>query len=533
MNIFREIYGVIRFKDEASKAIDKVDSKMDGSKKKAEGLEKAIQGIGGMVFIKKSYAAIGSLVELSAQMEDTTTSFEVMLGSAEAANTMLSDLIKFSDATPFEDMQITDAAKMLLNFGIAANDIMPSIQMLGDVSGGNAEKFSRLSLAFGQVSSQGKLMGQDLLQMINAGFNPLQEMSRTTGKSVAQLKDEMSKGLVTFDMVRNAFMSATGEGGKFHDMMLKQSETWHGLTSTLTGSLNSIKRSFGNIIMETLKPLLKILIKLTKVFIDFAKTERGIAILKAAMIAIIPLFGTLIFMAAKMAIAMTGLNLSMLPLMATALAIGAALALLFLIGEDIYTFTQGGDSYFGDLMKYLGITREQFMEFITVIKETVINLITLGGLLSFDNLKKGISVLSTVVDKLRELNNLIKEMTGVDIGASTLRSIPGINVPFLLKDLATGVHNKNTTTGKATGGYVSAQETYRVNEKGEEIFTPQRSGYITPAGSYGGVKVDTLVGSINISVANVQEGVEEIKMKVLDALNDLASNVFPTAAGIM
>jgi tape measure domain-containing protein len=536
MNIFREIYGVIRFKDEGSKAVDKFDSKMDESKSKAIGLQSAIQAIGGAAFIKSTFSAVGSLVELSAQMEDTTTSFEVMLGSAEAANTMLADLIKFSDATPFEDMQITDAAKMLLNFGIAANDIMPSIQMLGDVSGGNAEKFSRLSLAFGQVSSQGKLMGQDLLQMINAGFNPLQEMSRTTGKSVAQLKDEMSKGLVTFDMVRNAFMSATGEGGKFHDMMLKQSETWHGLTSTLTGSLNSIKRAFGDIIMEGLKPLLKIVIKLTQGFIAFAKTERGMAILKATLIALVPVVGVMLVGAFyALGTAIFAAMAPLIPFLAIALAIGAALAILFLVAEDIYTFFQGGDSYFGDLMKYLGITKGELMDFMNIVKDTVVNMVTLGGLLSFDNLKKGIDVIQIAIQKLTELNTAIKNLTGINIGESAkggiLRSIPGVNIPFLLKGVAGAVGGQNT--GKASGGYVSAQETYRVNEKGEEFFTPQRSGYITPAGSYGGVKVDTLVGSINISVSNVQEGVEEIKMKVLDALNDLASNVFPTAAGIV
>lgn len=535
MNIFREIYGVIRFRDEASKTIDKVDSKMDSSKSKAIGLQSAIQAIGGAAFIKQTFSAIGSLVELSAQMEDTTTSFEVMLGSADAAKTMLADLIKFSDITPFEDMQITEAAKMLLNFGIAANDIMPSIQMLGDVSGGNAEKFGRLSLAFGQVSSQGKLMGQDLLQMINAGFNPLQEISKTTGKSVAQLKDEMSKGLITFDMVRDAFMTATGEGGKFYKMMEKQSETWHGLTSTLTGALNAVKRAFGDIIMEALKPLLKMLIKVTQGIVAFAKTEKGMAILKAILIALVPVIGTLLVGAFyALATAVWAAMAPLAPFLAIALAIGAALALLFLIGEDIYTFFQGGDSYFGDFMKYIGITKDDILELVTVIKDVIMNMITLGGLLSFDKLKKGISVIYQAVNVLQELNNQLKNLIGINLGQEfkdiLLKSLPmGLNLPFIIKDLNRG----KSIEGKASGGAVSSGTPYIVGEKGAELFTPSQSGYITPTGSYGGIKINTLVGSINISVNNLQEGVEEIKMKILDALNDLASNVFPTAAGII
>jgi tape measure domain-containing protein len=534
MSVIRDFFVRIGFIDKASGKLDKLNQKMDTSKEKASDLQKLVKGIGGMAFIKQTYGAIGSLVELSATMEDTTTSFEVMLGSADAANAMLANLIKFSDETPFEDMQITDAAKMLLNFGIAADDIMPTIKMLGDVSGGNAEKFSRLNRTFGQISSVGKLMGQDLIELINSGFNPLQEISKTTGKSMGQLKDDMSKGLITFDMVRNAFMSATGEGGKFYKMMEKQSETWHGLMSTFSGALNSIKRSFGDIIMEALKPILKLLIKLTKVFIDFAKSERGMAILKAAIIVIIPLLATLTFSAIKAAAAMMGLELSMLPMLGIALAIGAAFAILFLVGQDIYTFFQGGDSYFGDLMKYLGITKDELTGFLTVIKDTVMNMLTLGGLLSFENLNKGVEIIKIAIQKLTEFNNILKNLTGINFGQEAkdvlLKSIPGINLPLLIKDFKMP---GKSIEGKASGGAVSAGTPYMVGEEGAELFTPSQSGYITPAGSFGGVTVQTLVGSINISVSNVQEGVEEIKMKVLDALNDLASNVFPTAAGVM
>jgi tape measure domain-containing protein len=537
MSIFREIFGVISFKDNASNAIDKVDSKMDSSKAKAIGLQGAMQAIGGAYFIKKTFDVVGSLVELSAQMEDTTTSFEVMLGSAEAAKTMVDDLIKFSDVTPFEDMQITDAAKMLMNFGIAADDVMPSIQMLGDVSGGNAEKFSRLSLAFGQVSSQGKLMGQDLLQMINAGFNPLQEISKTTGKSMAQLKDEMSKGLVSFDMVQSAFMSATGEGGRFHDMMKKQSETWHGLISTFNGLRNSAMRVFGDILQKALKPILKGLIQITQAFVTWAKTEKGMAILKATLVGLVPVIGTLMVGAViALATAFWGLLAPLLPIVGIALLIGAAFAILFLVAQDIYTFFKGGDSYFGDFMKYIGVTKEELIELVTAIKDTVVNMVTLGGLLSFDNLKKGISFLSTAIDKLKQFNELIKGLTGINVGESfkkgILRGIPGVNIPFLLKDFADIAHEKNTP-GKASGGYVHAGNPYIVGEQGRELFIPGSTGQIMPNNSFGGVTVSKLVGSINITVQNADEGVEVIKTKILDALNELSSSVFPAAAGVV
>lgn len=510
MSIFREIFGVIGFKDNASNAIDKVDSKMDSSKSKAIGLQGAMQAIGGAYFLKKTFDVVGSLVELSAQMEDTTTSFEVMLGSAEAAKTMVDDLVKFSDVTPFEDMQIAEAAKMLLNFGIAADDIMPSVQMLGDVSGGNAEKFSRLSLAFGQVSSQGRLMGQDLLQMINAGFNPLQEISKTTGKSVRQLKDEMSKGLVSFDMVKDAFISATGEGGKFHNMMEKQAETWHGLTSTFRGLKNSVLRTFGDIMADVFKPMLKYLIEIMKAFVAWAKTEKGLAILKATLIALVPVIGTLLVGAVwALAGAFIGLMAPLLPIVGIALLIGAALGFLFLVIEDIYTYMQGGESYFGDFVKW-------FEDFLKPINAAI------DRIEAFMDSVRGLKQIKDFFKANPEVMSTAKK--------SIISAGSAINPLSWPSKIIGGIMD---ITGKASGGAVASGNPYIVGEAGPELFIPGSTGQIMPNNTFGGITLSKLVGSINITVQNADEGAEVIKTKILDALNELSSSVFPAAAGVV
>lgn len=87
------------------------------------------------------------------------------------------------------------AEKMMLGFNIQAEDTIKYLKAISDISMGESNKFNSLTLAFSQMSAAGKLMGQDLNQMINAGFNPLQTISEKTGKSIATLKDEMSKGL--------------------------------------------------------------------------------------------------------------------------------------------------------------------------------------------------------------------------------------------------------------------------------------------------------------------------------------------------
>ena len=129
-------------------------------------------------------------------------------------------------------------------------------KMLGDVAQGDKNRLQQLALVFGQISSAGKLQGQDLLQLINAGYNPLLDISELTGKSVAQLKDDMSKGLITFDMVRAAFQKATGEGGKFNNMTERIAQTSYGAFEQLKGKLISTLLELYNVIQPFIIPVL-------------------------------------------------------------------------------------------------------------------------------------------------------------------------------------------------------------------------------------------------------------------------------------
>lgn len=202
--------------------------------------------------------AMVSGVKYNAQMEQYYQSFKTMLGSTEKATQHMKMLKKFAAETPFEMSDLAKASQTLLAFGEDASNVKGDLKMLGDISLGNKEKFSALALVFGQVKSQGKLMGQDLLQMINAGFNPLQIISKKTGQSVSELKDEMAKGNITFDMVSDAMKTATSAGGQFNDAMKTQSKTAAGLWSTLKDNvhekLGESMEGVSNIIKTDLLP---------------------------------------------------------------------------------------------------------------------------------------------------------------------------------------------------------------------------------------------------------------------------------------
>ena len=200
-------------------------------------LKSSLMSIPGMALLTNPYAlaagAVGAITKIGAEAEQTSVAFTTLVGSETKAKGMLDEIAKFAAASPFGKLDLTENAKTMLNFGVETGRVLPLLKQLGDISGGNKDRLQSLSLVLGQVSAAGRLQGQDNLQFINAGFNPLQELAKMTGKSYAELQDKMSKGQITFENVTQAIRHATGAGGKFFGMMDKQSQTAAGKFATV------------------------------------------------------------------------------------------------------------------------------------------------------------------------------------------------------------------------------------------------------------------------------------------------------------
>lgn len=268
----------LRANEEAAKKADNAVSKFGKSgKKSGDDVSKSFLNLNN---IWKGLVAIGittffvNLVkktfELGVKQEQLNIAFTTFLGSAEKAKKLLQDLTKFAIVTPFTPDQVNNAAKALLAFGVAGKDIIPTLKMLGDVSSGTGKDLTEMAIIFGQIRSTGRLMGQDLLQLINAGFNPLQIISEQTGKSVGRLKAEMEKGLITFDMVAEAFKSATSEGGRFFNLMEKQSQSVGGLLSTIEGNIDEILKNLFTATSGPVKDFVDQLVKLSEGFLQLS-----------------------------------------------------------------------------------------------------------------------------------------------------------------------------------------------------------------------------------------------------------------------
>ena len=191
-------------------------------------------------------------IKYNATIEQLSTSFEVMTGSAEKSTEVVQELKDIGAKTPFEFTGLAETVQLLMNYGLTADDAIDKMQMLGDISQGSAEKMNRIAMAYGQMSSAGKVQLEDIKQMIEAGFNPLQEISKTTGESMASLYDRISKGTISVDEITASMERSTSAGGKYFQSMDKQSQT-------LNGQLSTLSDNFNNFIGTALEPISQIL----------------------------------------------------------------------------------------------------------------------------------------------------------------------------------------------------------------------------------------------------------------------------------
>lgn len=222
----------------------------------------------GAVSIGASLLSFGrAAIKAATDYEVLSVSFGTLIGNATLAQQKIKELRVFAAETPFTVDDVFQASRTLLGYGVTVGELIPTIKTLGDVAGGVGVPLERIALVFGQVRAAGRLYGQDLLQLVTAGFNPLSEISRTTGESFDSLKDKMRKGLITFDDVQNAFKTATSEGGKFFGLTNALANTTTGQLARLNEEWTELLRQVG----EGLLPAFNSLVNFGRALLEFFK----------------------------------------------------------------------------------------------------------------------------------------------------------------------------------------------------------------------------------------------------------------------
>ena len=377
-------------------------SNLDKATDKAKNLGNSFQNVGKKMtkvgaIMTATTAPLAMLaaqgINYNKQLETYSTNLTTLLGgSKEKADELLNDLKEMASTTPYQTSGLIKATQTMLSFGMSVDDAKKSLQAIGDIAMGDSQRMDSLTLAFSQVQSAGKLTGQDLLQMINAGFNPLNEISKMTGKSVSQLKEEMSKGAISAEMVSQAFQHATSEGGLFYQGMEKGAQTTAGKISTLKDNFNELLGS----LTENLLPIFtKLVEKLTGLVNWFNNLSPGVktvigVILGLSMVLgpIVTYIGTIITLVGYLKVAFGALNLTFLasPIFWIIAGIVAFIAILVVLYNKC--------EWFRNMVN-------QALNFIVNIVKNVVNRIKLYITLVKIIINGIVSTVKTVKDKIK------------------------------------------------------------------------------------------------------------------------------------
>lgn len=245
-------------------------------------------------FAKKAASSLQSVVksglDYNRSMESYLTNFKVMLGDEQLAAEKLEEIRKMAASTPFSLSDLTEGTQTLLQFGVAADDTTGVLKRLGDISLGNADKLQTLVRAYGKMSSAQKVTLENVNMMIDAGFNPLNQICDATGESMSALYKRISDGKVSFNELEAAVAAATSEGGQFYNGMLEASQTFNGRLSTLkdnvaalTGELTSgLFSALGDIIVKANE----LVVSITEDDSKMAALKETIGVLTAAVVAV-------------------------------------------------------------------------------------------------------------------------------------------------------------------------------------------------------------------------------------------------------
>ena len=211
--------------------------------------------VGGIVGKFKELTA--ESVNLAASREAVQVSMAGFLKSEEKAVKLMEQLNKFGASTPFQVTDLRNWGQTLLSFGFTADSIIPNLRMLGDMTGGSAEKMNRILFNFAQVKSTGKAQMQDLRSFAMAGIPIFDQLEKSLGKTKDEVNEMIRTGKIGLPEIEKAFKDLTGEGGLFHNQMARTSKTFKGMVSNLQDTIENALEGAGQPLMVALKPVVK------------------------------------------------------------------------------------------------------------------------------------------------------------------------------------------------------------------------------------------------------------------------------------
>ena len=208
-------------------------------------MAKAAQTAAGLFAVDKIKDFVSQLALVRGEYQQLEIAFETMLGSKSQADALMAQLINTAATTPFEMKEIAESAKMLLAYGMAADEVNGTLIRLGDIAAGLSIPIKDLAFLYGTTMVQGRLYTQDLNQFLGRGIPLADELAKQFGKNKSEVKKLVEEGKIGFPEVQKAIEALTGEGSKFGGLMEAQSKTISGQISNIEDAWEQMMNEIG------------------------------------------------------------------------------------------------------------------------------------------------------------------------------------------------------------------------------------------------------------------------------------------------
>lgn len=229
----------------AGKALDRTTAAAGGLISRLKGMggiaAKAIGALGGI----GAGAAVVGMAKAAINAETLATQMKVLTGSADSAGKVLDDINTFAAETPFQKMEIGEAARKLLAFNGNAETVVDELRMLGDISAATGQPIGELAELYGKAKVQGRLFGEDINQLTGRGIPIISALAKEFGVAESEVKLLVEKGAVGFPEMQRALAGMTGPGGQFAGMMEELSTTTAGKFSTFVDNVTMLGTELG------------------------------------------------------------------------------------------------------------------------------------------------------------------------------------------------------------------------------------------------------------------------------------------------
>ena len=323
--------------DSARSSIKSMGPMLQGLATKLQSTGKMLSDFGKAMSMKVSapLVALGALsIKQAANYETLAVSFRTLIGDAAVANQVLADLVAFANTTPFELDELTTAGKQLLAFNVKANDVIPTLKMLGELSAATGKPIEEFSLIYGKVLAKGKMQGEEMMQLAEKGISIQTMLAQKYGVSGEVIAKAVSDGKISFETFNKVLQEATGKGGRFNGLTENLAGTMNGLGSTLKDSVAAGFREVGNAMIEhgDLKEVMRDLIagvtSLTASMVAFTKAHPQLTKLIMLFGVILVVLGPVIVVVGQLVIGFASLSAAAVTLGTT---VGALVAPFFII----------------------------------------------------------------------------------------------------------------------------------------------------------------------------------------------------------